>query len=1020
MPLLYFQVSDLQPGGLGNTSLTLLGDTAAYPSLCALLNLPPTATHEAAYAALSAFQRSRGLIADGMVGPYHLALLEIVKNGSGGGSSSAAATTSWLTRLSPEALAKMFPFTLRKNLQIYAPYVFAALDAAGYRPNSASGKVMAKVALATIRAETEGFEPISEGRSIYNTAAAQAPFGLYDPPSRIAKNLGNTQVGDGARFKGRGFIQLTGRDNYTRVGAQVNLPLHQLAHLANLPEAAAALLVQYLKNKESDVLAAMAAADLRKARRLVNGGSHGLDRFTDACKRFDEFIAPLLAASPTGAGAGNGTSGRKFSFASFTKSTSNFALPVKSDRVDLRDLPYCPPLGSLPTVFPAPHIVSTFWKDYGALVLDQGQEGACTGFGLACLINYLRFARHLTQHDPAAKKQFDLHAMPPVSPRMLYEFARRYDEFEGADYQGSSCRGALKGWHKHGVCSEADWPYSGLTPANATWMQSALEVSLGVYYRVEKNSIVDLQAAIAEVGAIFVSAGVHSGWDLTPAKPAKLKKRTKAAQPSHETLPVIAFQRGVTKPTGAHAFALVGYNRAGFIVQNSWGPDWGMGGFAVLAYADWQENAMDAWAASLGVPGVVNNAAAIPGTAAAKHGAAAGTSALAGNAAPPDDLGVRHSLVLDQGMPCKTSTGDLLQEQSLGLVGTEWPLVQFRQWQAAHPNETPRLVLYAHGGLNSEDEGLTRAREMAGAFLGNRIYPIFLVWKTGPLETLANRLRGKKPGDPQIAGGFLTDKVSDPFLENTLGPTLGRAAWNDMKRSAAIANTPDGGLTQLANALQSLLIQLPTLEVHLIGHSAGSLLLGPMIANLQRRRLTIKSAHLYAPACTVAFANEHWLPHAGEFSAARAKFPLRVHALTDLREQDDKVIEIYRKSLLYFVARGIEEERPAPLLGMQGAWDRDRVFDAPNGWKGDAKTLQTLGEFDRLRQTIGSSLELSLVSAPRVAQKTSGSGAPDMSHNVPAAHGAFDEDAPLVLETIAKIRAPDSVPQKALDLHRVP
>ncbi|MBK6876070.1 MAG: hypothetical protein IPG99_06325 [Ignavibacteria bacterium] len=36
---------------------------------------------------------------------------------------------------------------------------------------------------------------------------------------------------------------------------------------------------------------------------------------------------------------------------------------------------------------------------------------------------------------------------------MLYRFARRYDEWPGEKYSGSGARGAIKAWHKHGVCS---------------------------------------------------------------------------------------------------------------------------------------------------------------------------------------------------------------------------------------------------------------------------------------------------------------------------------------------------------------------------------------------------------------------------------------------------------------------------------------------------------------------------------------------------------------------------------------
>jgi len=78
------------------------------------------------------------------------------------------------------------------------------------------------------------------------------------------------------------------------------------------------------------------------------------------------------------------------------------------------------------------------------IILDQGKEGACTGFGLAAVVNFL--LRNRMHKTP--RRDF-------VSARMLYEMARRYDEWEGDKYEGSSIRGAMKGWHKHGVCSEA-------------------------------------------------------------------------------------------------------------------------------------------------------------------------------------------------------------------------------------------------------------------------------------------------------------------------------------------------------------------------------------------------------------------------------------------------------------------------------------------------------------------------------------------------------------------------------------
>ena len=108
------------------------------------------------------------------------------------------------------------------------------------------------------------------------------------------------------------------------------------------------------------------------------------------------------------------------------------ALP---DTVDFRDRIFEATLVEVPTNIP----LSDYQK-YGVPILNQGQEGACTGFGLATVANYLLRRRKVV---PDTIK---------VSPRMFYEMAKRYDEWPGEDYDGSSARGAMKGWHKHGVC----------------------------------------------------------------------------------------------------------------------------------------------------------------------------------------------------------------------------------------------------------------------------------------------------------------------------------------------------------------------------------------------------------------------------------------------------------------------------------------------------------------------------------------------------------------------------------------
>lgn len=138
-----------------------------------------------------------------------------------------------------------------------------------------------------------------------------------------------------------------------------------------------------------------------------------------------------------------------------TATYKNRVLDARPDSLDLRDREYQPPLRSLPPRWPSERHIDKLLPAYtqAGMILNQGKEGACTGFGLAAVINYLiwRDAIAFEQDDFTAPA--DIRAQR-VSPRMLYNMARLYDEWEGEDYQGSSCRGAMKGWHRHGVCTE--------------------------------------------------------------------------------------------------------------------------------------------------------------------------------------------------------------------------------------------------------------------------------------------------------------------------------------------------------------------------------------------------------------------------------------------------------------------------------------------------------------------------------------------------------------------------------------
>jgi hypothetical protein len=180
-------------------------------------------------------------------------------------------------------------------------------------------------------------------------------------------------------------------------------------------------------------------------------------------------------------------------------------LDARPDRMDIRDRIYQPPLISLPSQYPSNEHIEKYFSAYrtAGLVLDQGEDGACTGFGLGALINYLLFVQAVRDGvEPKSR----------VSTRMLYHLARKYDEWPGEDYDGSSARGAMKGWFHHGVCLETFWPYRNakgepkFVPPLEGWDVDAARRPVGAYYRVTVESISDIQAAINEVGAVYVSS----------------------------------------------------------------------------------------------------------------------------------------------------------------------------------------------------------------------------------------------------------------------------------------------------------------------------------------------------------------------------------------------------------------------------------------------------------------------------------------------------------------------------------
>ncbi|KPQ32244.1 MAG: putative chitinase [Phormidium sp. OSCR] len=148
------------------------------------------------------------------------------------------------------------------DVETYLPPLIEKLEARGIL-----NQPTLVAALATISVETAGFQPINEwgGNSYFHE--------MYEGRS----DLGNTQPGDGVRFHGRGFIQITGRANYQHYGDKLGVSLVDNPELALDPDVAAGILVEYFWERSVDQRAL--AQDWQGVRRAVNGGLNGWDHF---------------------------------------------------------------------------------------------------------------------------------------------------------------------------------------------------------------------------------------------------------------------------------------------------------------------------------------------------------------------------------------------------------------------------------------------------------------------------------------------------------------------------------------------------------------------------------------------------------------------------------------------------------------------------------------------------------------------------------------------------------------------
>lgn len=160
-------------------------------------------------------------------------------------------------------LQQIMPNLAAARREMYLPFLSVAMET--YAIDNA---LRAAAFLAQLAHESGELKFMEE---IWGPTAQQR---RYEPPSDLAARLGNTERGDGARFKGRGPIQITGRFNYRKYGELLGVNLVEMPQLAATPQLAFAIAGLFWQKNGLNELADR--QDFTTITRRINGGLNGL------------------------------------------------------------------------------------------------------------------------------------------------------------------------------------------------------------------------------------------------------------------------------------------------------------------------------------------------------------------------------------------------------------------------------------------------------------------------------------------------------------------------------------------------------------------------------------------------------------------------------------------------------------------------------------------------------------------------------------------------------------------------
>jgi hypothetical protein len=239
-------------------------------------------------------------------------------------------------------------------------------------------------------------------------------------------------------------------------------------------------------------------------------------------------------------------------------------------------------------------------------------------------------------------------------------------------------------------------------------------------------------------------------------------------------------------------------------------------------------------------------------------------------------------------------------------------------------------VVFAHGGLTDLTTAQNYVSSTADWWLSNNVYPLYFVWQSGAFESLIDMIEDevRKRAGLQLATAMppspthlIVNQLTVDIVRN-FAPV--KNLWAEMKQNAKGLSQPSpssskGGLV-LASLLQSYVVAHPGTEIHLVGHSAGSIVHASFLNALVNLGIKVSSLSYLA----AAIRSDDFLSTAFEHVQNGDAKSFTMYCLDqdlELADTCTDVVTAYYGSLLWLVSRGFEWLTggldQTPILGMQ-------------------------------------------------------------------------------------------------------